>query len=65
MYVCMTTKVYKYFISFKYLFFNVFHIPCSRWVVQYLVLLIAHITINNALLFYDAPLSSFWPSGPF
>jgi len=34
--------------------FNVIHIPCSGLIIQYLIQLIAHVTIRNHLLFCDA-----------
>ena len=35
--------------------FKVIHILCNRLITQYLIQMTAHTTINNYLLFCDAP----------
>jgi len=35
--------------------FKAIHIPCNRLTIQYLSQQTAHLTINNRLLFRDAP----------
>jgi len=48
--VCVRVTLHKY---------NAIHIPCNRLTIQYLNQKTAHLTINNRLLFRDAPPTCF------